>query len=194
MKKTLVVILILCLVLLACAFVLEGITRNHTQKQHIWLMETLLPGGKDFEKLTDTGEDDIIRSVHKADAGYVIEASAYGYADEIVMMIGVDNDGKVMGLVVTKAHETWGLGNRILTDHVFLSGFLNQNGSFTIGTTGEDAFSGATSETSSSGEEIAVDGISGATVSSKAVARCVSAAVAYVTGSDIDSSATTWGG
>ena len=43
-------------------------------------------------------------------------------------------------------------------------------------------------------ESIQVDGISGATVSSKAVARCVSSAVGFVTGADVASSATTWGG
>ena len=44
------------------------------------------------------------------------------------------------------------------------------------------------------GEAVQVDGISGATVSSKAVARCVSSAVGFVTGADVASSATTWGG
>ena len=43
-------------------------------------------------------------------------------------------------------------------------------------------------------DEIAVDGITGATVTSKAVARCVNSAIGYVTGADATSSATTWGG
>ena len=37
-------------------------------------------------------------------------------------------------------------------------------------------------------------GITGATVTSKAVVRCVNSAVAYVTGADIESGATSWGG
>ena len=40
----------------------------------------------------------------------------------------------------------------------------------------------------------AVDAISGATVSSKAVIRCVNSAIAYVTGADVSSGATSWGG
>ena len=39
-----------------------------------------------------------------------------------------------------------------------------------------------------------VDAITGATVTSKAVARCVNSAVGYVTGADAVSAATTWGG
>ena len=64
---------------------------------------------------------------------------------------------------------------------------------FAIGTAGADAFSGATGE-EATGEEIYVDGITGATVTSKAVARCVNSAIAYVTGADVESSATSWGG
>ncbi len=194
MKKTLIIILIIAISLLSLTFGLDALARRNAQKEHLWLMETLLPGGKDFVRLTDTGEDEIIRSVHQCDAGFVIETATRGYADEIVMFIGVNNDGKVTGLVTYEAHETIGLGSKILTDADFLAQFLNQSGSFTIGTAGNDAFSGATGETETTGDEIAVDGISGATVSSKAVARCVSAAVAYVTGADIGSSATSWGG
>ena len=82
---------------------------------------------------------------------------------------------------------------RTLMDADFLAQFLNKTGSFAIGTAGADAFSGATGQ-ETTGEEIYVDGITGATVTSKAVARCVNSAVAYVTGADVASSATTWGG
>lgn len=193
MKKTLATILIIPLILLAASFGLQQATRDQAQKEHVWLMETLLPGGKDFTKVPYDGEDDIIRSVHQCEAGFVIETATHGYADEIVMLVGVNNKGTVTGLVTLEAHETVGLGNRILTDHVFLSQFLNRSGSFAVSTPGTDIFSGETGATETTDEQITVDSISGATVSSKAVARCVSAAVAYVTGADIGSSATTWG-
>ncbi len=196
MKKTIAAIIIIPLLLVGAAFGLNGIAKANTQKKHVELMQTLLPNSTDFQKITYDGEDTTIRSVHQAQEGYVIETVTQGYADEIVMLIGVDGGGTVTGLVVYDAHETLGLGGQILTDHVFLSQFLNKSGSFVIGSEHADAdvFSSATGSTSASGEEIYVDGISGATVSSKAVARCVSAAVAYVTGADIGSSATTWGG
>ena len=64
---------------------------------------------------------------------------------------------------------------------------------FAIGTPGADAFSGATGE-ETTGEETYVDAITGATVTSKAIARCVNSAVGYVTGADVESGATSWGG
>ncbi len=197
MKKTIAIILIIAIALFGAALGFSALAKANTQKEHIWLMETLLPGGKDFQKVAYDGEDANIRSIHQCDAGFIVETVTQGYADEIVMFIGVDNDGTVTGLVAHEAHETPGLGNQILTDHAFLSQFLNRSGTFTIGAKAEaeaDGFSGATDQGASAGEEIAVDGISGATVSSKAVARCVTSAVAYVTGADAGSSATTWGG
>ena len=62
-----------------------------------------------------------------------------------------------------------------------------------MGAPGADAFSGATG-TESTGEETYVDAITGATVTSKAIARCVNSAIAYVTGADVSSGATSWGG
>ncbi len=194
MKRTIATMIIIPLLLLACTFGLGGISKANAEKEHIWLMETLLPGGTDFVKIPFSEEDSTIASVHKAENGFVIETLTQGYADEIRMLVGVNNEGAVTGLVTLEAHETPGLGSGILTSHEFLSRFLNKSGNFVIGAPGADAFSGATDTSSSSGEDIYVDGISGATVSSKAVARSVSAAVAYVTGADIGSSATEWGG
>ena len=114
--------------------------------------------------------------------------------DDITVFVGVNNDGRVTGILVEDAHETFSLGSKALTDHVFLSQFLNKSGSFTVDTGSEDAFSGATVAVEETGEEIGVDAITGATVTSKAVVRCVNSAVAYVTGADAVTGATTWGG
>ena len=195
MKRIVIAILVAALILFGASYGLQGVAAKKAQEEHLWLMQTLLPGSESFTAEVYSGEDANIRSVHKAENGYVIETVTYGYAGEITMVIGVNNEGKVTGLVVLEAHETPGLGNEVLTDHVFLSQFLNKSGSFTVGTSGADAFSGATAEASAdAGEEVTVDGITGATVSSKAVARCVTSAVAYVTGADAVSAATTWGG
>lgn len=195
MKRITISIILAALILFGASFGLQGIAAKKAEEAHLWLMQTLLPGSESFSVEPYSGEDSNIRSVHKAENGYVIETVTYGYADEITMVIGVNNEGKVTGLVVLEAHETLGLGSKALTDHVFLSQFLNGSGSFTIATSGADAFSGATGEAEpAAGEEVSVDGITGATVTSKAVARCVNSAVGYVTGADAVSSATTWGG
>ena len=195
MKKIIITILVAALILFGASYGLQGVATKKAQEQHLWLMQTLLPGSESFVVIPYDGEDANIRSIHKADNGYVIETVTYGYADNIRMLIGVNNDGKVTGLVVREAHETVGLGNNALTDHEFLSQFLNSSGSFEIATNGADAFSGATGTAEAeSGESVQVDGITGATVTSKAVARSVNSAVGYVTGADAVSSATTWGG
>ncbi len=193
MKKIILAIALSALVLFGASLGLSGIAAKNAQAEHLWLMQTLLPGSESFVIEPYSGEDANIRSVHKADNGFVIETVTYGYADEITMYIGVNNDGYVTGLVVYEAHETFGLGNNALTDHEFLAQFLNGTGSFTVATHGADAFSSATGETETE-EGIEVDSITGATVTSKAVARCVTSAVSYVTGADATSSATTWGG
>ena len=93
------------------------------------------------------------------------------------------------GLVALPTETVYGLGANALSDADFLAQFLNKAGSFAIGAPGADAFSGATG-TETTGEETYVDAIAGATVTSKAVARCVKSAVGYVTGADVESSAT----
>lgn len=195
MKKIIISILVAALILFGAAFALQGTAAHKAQEEHLWLMQTLLPGSESFVVEPYGGEDSNIVSVHKAENGFVVETLVYGYAGNIRMLTAVNNAGKVTGLVVLEAHETMGLGNEALTDHVFLSQFLNSSGSFEVATHGADAFSGATGTAeSASGETVEVDGITGATVTSKAIAKSVNSAVGFVTGADVASSATTWGG
>lgn len=195
MKKPIIALILAAVLLFAVSFGLEGLATANAQQAHLKLMQTVLPGATEFTLEPYSGEDANIRSVHKSDIGFVVETVTYGYAGEITMLIGVNNSGKVTGLVVTEAHETFGLGGNALTDHVFLSQFLNKTGSFEVATAGADAFSGATAEAApAEGEAIGVDAITGATVTSKAVVRCVNSAVAFVTGADTVTEATSWGG
>lgn len=196
MKKIILAILISALILFGASFGLNGIAAANAQAEHLTIMQTVLPGSTEFTVEPYSGEDANIRSVHKAENGFVIETVTYGYAGEITMLIGVNNDGHVTGLVVRDMSETFGLGAQALTDHVFLSQFLNTAGGVAIGAADAeaDAFSGATATETETETSVYVDGISGATVTSKAIARCVNSAAAYVTGADASSSATTWGG
>ena len=70
--------------------------------------------------------------------------------------------------------ETYGLGAEALSDWEFLAQFLRTEGDAQIGE--------------------GIDAITGATVTSKAIARSVNSAVGFVTGADTSSSATSWGG
>ena len=172
--RSLIVIALVAVVLLAATFGLQGLAVKKAQAEHLRIMQTLLPGSADFVVEPYTGEDANIRSVHKADNGFVIETATQGYADEIVVLVGVDKDGSVTGIVVKEMHETVGLGMNGLTDWQFLAQFLRTSGEAEVGTN--------------------VDALTGATVTSKAITRCVNSAVAVVTGADADSGATSWGG
>ena len=195
MKKPLFALVLAMLVLFGASVGLRNVSKENAARAHLELMQTLLPGATEFTLEPYAGEDANIRSVHKSDIGFVVETVTYGYAGEITMLVGVNNEGRVTGLVVEKAQETPGLGGKALTDHVFLSQFLNKSGSFEIAAVGEDAFSGATAEAETAeGEATPVDAITGATVTSKAVVRCVNSAVAFVTGADAATEATSWGG
>ena len=168
-------IAIMAIMVLSLTLGTAEMANKNAQKEHLWVMQTLLPGSEHFTAEPYDGEDATIRSVHKGETGFVVETVTQGYAGEIVMLIGVSQDGKVTGLTIRDMQETPGLGMGAMWDEAFLMQFLNTSGDATIGASG-------------------VDGISGATVTSKAVARCVNAAVAYVTGADVDSGATSWGG
>ena len=197
MKKTillpLISIILAAALLFGMSYALQGLAVKNAQAEHLTIMQTVLPDSTTFTVEPYTGEDANIRSVHKADNGFVIETVTYGYAGEITMLIGVSNEGKVTGLVVRDMSETFGLGANALTDHVFLSQFLNGS-EFAVAGAEADAFSGATGAAETSDAAVEVDAIAGATVTTKAIIRSVNSAVAYVTGADIESSATSWGG
>ena len=195
MKKPIIALILAAALLFGLCVGLDGMAVKNAEAYHLQLMQTLLPGATEFTLEPYAGEDANIRSVHKSDIGFVVETVTYGYAGEITMLVGVNNAGRVTGVVVQKANETPGLGGKALTDHVFLSQFLNKTGSFEVAAAGADAFSGATAEAEpAEGEATPVDAITGATVTSKAVVRCVNSAVAFVTGADAATEATSWGG
>ena len=139
------------------------------------IMTALLPGSTSFApEEFDAAENTAIKSVYKAENGYVIESTAYGYNGDIVLMVGVSNEGTVTGVTVKDLQETRGLGADALTNVPFLAQFLLTGGDAEIGTN--------------------VDALTGATVSSKAVTKAINSAVGYVTGADTSSAATEWGG
>ena len=166
-------ILLTAILLLTITFGLSGTYAANEEAEMLEMMKIILPGSESFEKEEYTGEDVNIISVYKASNGYVIETLTDGYASEISLLVGVNNSGYVTGLVVKDMHETIGLGANALTDSAFLSHFEKTKGDAQIGE--------------------GIDAISGATVTSKAIARGVNFAACFVTGADADSGATSWG-
>ena len=132
MKKPIIALILAAAILFGLSAGLNGMAQANARAYHLQLMQTLLPGATEFTAEPYAGEDANIRSVHKSDIGFVVETSTYGYAGNITMLVGVNNAGKVTGVVVRDAHETFGLGGNALTDHVFLAQFLNKTGSFEV--------------------------------------------------------------
>lgn len=153
---------------------LSGVRKANEEAELQAKMETLLPGSQTFTPEVYDGEDANIQAVYKGETGFVIATQTSGYAGPIAMLIGVSNAGTVTGLQVRSMEETYGLGAKALTEWEFLAQFLRTEGDAVIGTN--------------------VDAITGATVTSKAIARSVNSAVGFVTGADSSSGATSWGG
>lgn len=88
--------------------------------------------------------------------GYCVSVVSQGYGGEISMMVGLDTSKNVVGVRIISMSETPGVGSKTQNDS-FLSQYAGKNGPFTVGDN--------------------VDGISGATISSKGVTAGVNLAL-----------------
>ena len=114
-----------------------------------------------YDEVEYTGGDSQVTGVYTAgDAGYVVEVSVSGSQGMISMVVGVDTAGTVTGVSIVDMSETPGLGDKA-SEPEFRSQF--------VGTTGDAAVD-------KDGGTIAA--LTGATVTSRAVANGVNAAVA----------------
>jgi H+/Na+-translocating ferredoxin:NAD+ oxidoreductase subunit G len=59
-------------------------------------------------------EIDGIEGVYKSDKGYVFKVNTRGYGGPLVLEVGVDLSGKVVGIAVVSSRETMGLGSKVL--------------------------------------------------------------------------------
>ena len=156
----LLVLVIICLVVSA----LLGFTNSVTapiveENERIKAEETrqsVLAGAESFTEIDCDTEALGITSAYKEDSGkgYVITAARKGYGGDVVVTVGIDSDGKVVGLNANVSTETTGVGSK--------AGQPDYTGKY-IGL---------------SGNASGVDKISGATYSSTAVRAGVSAALA----------------
>ena len=125
----------------------------------------VLPGAGNVEEMPLTGETGIVRAVYASEAGYAVEVAPGGFDGEITMMVGV-KDGAVTGISIISHTETPGLGAVAAANNAKGEAFRGQF----VGLTGQLRI----------GDQI--DGMSGATITSKAVVAGVNAALAAVAG------------
>ncbi|MBQ9117154.1 MAG: RnfABCDGE type electron transport complex subunit G [Clostridia bacterium] len=96
--------------------------------------------------------------------GYYADVSPVGFKGAVNMMVALDTEGKVMGVQILTHSETIGIGTKI-EEPEFLSGFVGKSGSLEY------------KKGAGANENGVIDGISGATYSSKAVINGVNQAL-----------------
>ena len=152
--------------LLACvnavtAPVIEELNAAKTQEA----ISAVLPGGFDTEITDFTDESGIVSKVYQGANGYAVEVGPGGFDNTITMMVGVDNEGKVLGISIVSQTETAGLGA------VSAAGTPK-------GIAFRDQFVGQTGSVSVTKDGGTLDAITGATITSRAVCAGVNAALA----------------
>ena len=129
----------------------------------------VLPSGFDSEIADYTDATGLVSKVYKGADGYAVEVGPGGFDNTITMMVGIDNEGKVLGISVVSHTETAGLGAVAAADTPKGIAFREQF----VGTSGSVAVSkdGGT-----------LDALTGATITSRAICTGVNAALDCVAG------------
>ena len=74
----------------------------------------VLPDGKNFEEFAiDSTYPPVIEGAYKADGGYVFRANVKGYNPGLIILCGIDSDGKVAGVKHIASAETFGLEDEL---------------------------------------------------------------------------------
>lgn len=171
--------LILCIITTLSGFILglsyegtkESIAKNgKLDKKELSI---LMPEAEAVREKTDiTMGNENIKEVLQATkgnevVGYLIMVSSKGFHGEIKSMIGITKQGEISGIKVVSHSETPGVGSKI------------EKKDFTQGFNGKKINSGIKLVKTETSKDSEVQGVTGATVSSTAVATGVNEAINY---------------
>ena len=138
--------------------VIDQLNAKKTQQA----IELVLPGGG--EEVAEFPAADLVAKVYKGENGYAVQTTPGGFDNTITMMVGVDNEDKVLGISIISHTETAGLGAVAAAGtpagEAFRGEFVGASGSVAV--------------TKDGGE---VDSITGATITSRAICVGVNAAL-----------------
>ena len=170
LRISLTLLLITALVALALAGVnsitkdrIAAIQAEKTQKA----IEQVLPGGYDRTITEFEDEPGLVQAIYVSGKGYAVEVTPIGFDNTITMMVGVDLEGKVLGISVISHTETKGLGEVAAAQNAKGEAFRGQ-------------FVGQSGELAVSKDGGTIEAITGATITSRAVTAGVNAAIACV--------------
>jgi electron transport complex protein RnfG len=173
--KMILAVLVTCLVAAAGLAATYGVTAPkiaaQEQAAEKAALSSVLPGAASFEQVDTAmleaaqeaaGESSVLAlyraSGDAGEIGWGLKVASRGYGGPITMVLGLDRDGKVLGLTILTMNETPGLGTRVQTE----PGFLEQFSALPAGFSEKDVRG--------------LDMISGATKSSRGVRASVEAA------------------
>lgn len=149
------------------AITAKKIAENKEQKTKEALQQ-VLPGAAVFEEISFTDASGLVTKVYQDPAvGYAVEVAPNGFGGAITMMVGVSSEGKVLGISIISHAETPGLG-------AVAAAGTDKGVAF------REQFKGLISGITIGDGENQIAAISGATISSKAVADGVNAALECV--------------
>ena len=124
----------------------------------------VLPGGYDREITDYSDPSGMVTRVYQGANGYALEVTPSGFDGTITLMVGVDLEGKVLGISVISHTETAGLGAVSAADsaagEAFRQQFIGQSGHVQVKKDGGN-----------------MDAITGATVTSRAICSGINAAL-----------------
>lgn len=130
-------------------------------------IKEVLPGGYDRE-ITDFADDTgLVQKIYASETGYAVEVTPMGFDNTITMMVGVDTEGKVLGISVISHTETKGLGEVAAAQNAKGEAFRGQ-------------FVGKDGQLAVTKDGGTIEAITGATITSRAVTAGVNAALKCV--------------
>ncbi len=183
--KVLIPALMLCVICLITTLLLAGtheITKNTIEDQEaaaaLEQKQIIFPEGAEFSVVVQTA--DISSGLEKAGGsvseisiakdssgdilGYVFVSSSFGYAGDVVATTGISTSGEIVQVLITAASDTPKLGKEVEKD--FFSSQFSGVSADTFTVIGE----------ASDDSTASIDGISGATISSRAASDAVNKA------------------
>ena len=132
-------------------------------------MEEVLPGATGLAEVSFSDATGTVNKVYASASGYVVDVAPAGFGGAISMMVGILPDGSVKGISIVSHTETAGLGSvaaaKTAAGEAFRSQFVGASGSVAVDKDGGT-----------------IDSITSATITSRAVAAGVNAALECVKG------------
>ena len=162
-------LLLLCAALGLFLTAINAATREviRAGEQERWqqALETVMPGAESFSEtwFDHSRADNVLAAFTKSELkGYCVVVTTRGFGGPMELLVGVDVYGSVTGVLILEENETPEMGAEARS-HTFLDQFLGKSGTVRVNQGGN-----------------AVEAVSGATITSRAVTDGVNAALSAV--------------